>query len=157
MIGQSRSLRLSARNEHGGSPRDCGKLLIGLLGMDWLISRITPRHWCRWRLSSQVIFAISRSSQVVLLETRGPWRLNWKARGGRIDGARLDDAPRRRAPASGAGAMQDWVGEAREVRVNAPEVAHRAQEEAALLDQRLDRVGIGEPAGRGGTAQEAHA
>src|SRR5260370_36900044 len=116
MIDQSRSLRLSARNEHGGSPRDCGKLLIGLLGMDWLISRITPRHWCRWRLSSQVIFAISRSSQVVLLETRGPWRLNWKARGGRIDGASLHEATPRGAPAPGAGARRAWGGAAAEGR-----------------------------------------
>src|SRR6266480_7642560 len=53
--------------------------------------------------------------------------------------------------------MQDRVGEARKVRVNAPEVAHRAQKKAALLEHRLDRVGVGEAAGRGGAAQEAYA
>src|SRR6266853_5343166 len=100
---------------------------------------------------------MSRSSQVFLLTTSGLRQLNWKRRGGWIDGTSLENSRPGGAPASGAGSMQDWVGEAREVRVNAPEVAHRAQEEAALLDQRFDRVGVGEPAGRGGTAQEAHA
>src|SRR4029077_4399680 len=87
----------------------------------------------------------------------GRRQLNWKRRGGQIDGPSLDSNTPAAAPASGARSMQDWVGEAREVRVNAPEVANRTQEEAAFLDQRFGRVGIGETARCGGSAQEAHA
>src|SRR5207302_6681898 len=96
------------------------------------------------------------SSQFVFLKARALC-LNWKRHGWRIDGTSRDHATRGGAPASGAGSMQNWVGETRQVRVNASEVAHRAQEEAALLDDRFDRVGVGEAVGGGGTAQQAHA
>src|SRR5207253_10791334 len=92
------------------------------------------------------------SPQVVLLKARALW-LEWKRLGWRINGTSRDHATRGGAPASGAGSMQNWVGETRQVRVNASEVAHRAQEEAALLDDRFDRVGVGEAVGGGGTAQ----
>src|SRR5213076_3275428 len=133
-------------------------------GVDQLqAGRAQWRRYARGeRWVQRVIALVCReSSQVVLLETSRPagglWRPNRQRRGRRIDGTSLGNATRGGAPASGAGSMQNWVGETREVRGNAPEVAHRAQEEAALLDDRFDRVGVGEAVGGGGTAQEAHA
>src|SRR5437879_4541757 len=55
MIDRSRSSRSSACSEHGGSPQDCGKLLIGLLGMIGCerANPTRPDRKCRERHSSR--------------------------------------------------------------------------------------------------------
>src|ERR1700686_2623819 len=96
-------------------------------------------------------------SQIVLICARRlPWR-DGRRPSGCIGGTGLGCAARGAPTAAATHSMDDRVGEAREVRVDTPQIPHGAQKQITLFGHALGPVRLSEPTRGGCSAQEAYA